>query len=324
MWQARLVVKGNRMQGSSRQPKIAVAGSINMDLVLRCSQFPKPGTTIVAQSYDEISGGKGANQAVSAAKAGAQVSMLGRVGDDAFGGRLAGGLNKHGVDCSHVLATPNCESGLAMIMLDPTGQNSIIFVEGANGQFTPEDAGQMRDVIQSSDAVLLQLEIPLETVLEVIQIATSANVRVILDPAPVPEGLPEELLKVDLICPNEHEAEQITGIAVDSHEQALAAAESLYKKGAKHVAITLGSRGTFLFDHNGGRLIPAFETKVVDTTAAGDAFAGALAVYWTQHDDLDEAVRFGNAAGAIAASRMGAQPSMGTRSEIEGLWKSIK
>lgn len=310
------------MLGSSRQPRIAVAGSINMDLVLRCNHFPTPGTTTVAQSYDEISGGKGANQAVSAAKAGAQVSMLGRVGDDTFANRLTQSLNDHGVDCSHVVATANCESGLAMIMLDKTGQNSIVFVEGANGQFKPEDARHLRDVIQSSDVVLLQLEIPLETVLEIIQIATAADVRVILDPAPVPENLPKGCLKVDLICPNEHEAEQITGLPVDSTEQALAAAEALYKQGAKHVVITLGSRGALLFDETGGRLIPAFHTSVVDTTAAGDAFAGALAVYWAQFNDLDEAVHFGNAAGAIAASRLGAQPSMGTRSEIERLWES--
>ncbi|QDU75672.1 Ribokinase [Bremerella volcania] len=312
------------MQGPHVQPKIVVAGSINMDLVLRCTQFPKPGTTIVAQSYNEISGGKGANQAVSAAKVGAQVSMLGRVGDDAFADRLTGSLKEHGVDCSHVLTTPNCESGLALIMLDQTGQNSIVFVEGANGRFTPEDARQLRNVIESSDVVLLQLEIPLETVQEVVQIAKAANVRVILDPAPVPDDLPSALLQVDLICPNEYEAEQLTGIAIDSPEQALAAAQSLHSKGARHVVITLGGLGSFLFDESGGRMIPAFSTNVVDTTAAGDAFAGALAVHWAQHGNLDDAVRFGNAAGAIAASRMGAQPSMGTRSEIERLWESLK
>lgn len=301
-----------------------MAGSINMDLVLRCAQFPTPGTTTVARSYDEISGGKGANQAVSAAKAGAHVSMLGRVGDDAFAQRLLGSLKGHGVDCTHVLTTPDCESGLAMIMLDQTGQNSIVVVEGSNGRFTPQDIKHLQDVIQSIDVMLLQLEIPLETVQEVVEIARAANVRVILDPAPVPDTLPSALLQVDLICPNEHEAEQLTGITVDSPEQALAAAQALHAKGARHVVITLGGRGSFLFDENGGRMISAFETNVVDTTAAGDAFAGALAVYWAQHGDLDEAVRFGNAAGAIAASRMGAQPSMGTRSEIESLWGSLK
>lgn len=310
------------MPDSSVPPKITVAGSINMDLVLRCDQFPKPGTTIVARSYDEISGGKGANQAVSAAKAGAQSTMLGRVGDDAFGQRLTDRLKEQGVDGSHILSTPQCESGLAMIMVDPSGQNSIVFVEGANGKFTPEDAMRLRDVIESSDVVLLQLETPLKTVQEVIRIAKAANVRVILDPAPVAGELPESLLQVDLICPNEHEAEQLTGIAIDSLDQASAAAAALRAKGARHVVITMGDRGSYLFDDHGGRMIPAFKTNAVDTTAAGDAFAGALAVYWAQHDDLDEAVRFGNAAGAIAASRMGAQPSMGTRSEIESLWGS--
>lgn len=305
-------------------PKVAVAGSINMDLVLRCSQFPKPGTTIVAQSYDEISGGKGANQAVSAAKAGAQVTMLGRVGDDAFGQRLVSRLKEQGVDCEHILSTPNCESGLAMIMVDHTGQNSIVCVEGANGRFTSQDIRQLEQVIQSSDVVLLQLEIPLETVQEVIQIAKASKARVILDPAPVPESLPSHLLQVDLICPNEYEAEQLTGISINSLEQATAAAESLYSQGSRHVVITMGSQGAFLFDEHGGRMIPAFSTNVVDTTAAGDAFAGALAVHWATNDDLDEAVRYGNAAGALAASRLGAQPSMGTRSEIENLWGTMK
>ncbi|PQO25750.1 ribokinase [Blastopirellula marina] len=312
------------MPDSTIPIRVTVAGSINMDLVLRCDHFPQPGTTIVARSYDEISGGKGANQAVSAAKAGAQATMLGRVGEDAFGERLTGRLKEQGIDCRHVLSTPNCESGLAMIMVDPAAQNSIIFIEGANGRFTPEDALGLRDVIESSDVVLLQLEIPLETVREVIRIAKAAKVRVILDPAPVPSALPEALLQVDLICPNEHEAEQLTGITIDSVDRASAAAASLHAKGAQHVVITMGSRGSFLFDENGGRMIPAFITDAVDTTAAGDAFAGALAVYWAQHGDLDQAVRFGNAAGAIAASRMGAQPSMGTRSEIEALWGSIQ
>ncbi len=312
------------MASSNGQPKITVAGSINMDLVVRCNQFPKPGTTIVAKSYDEISGGKGANQAVSAAKAGGQVSMLGRVGDDAFGDRLIGRLREQGVGCNHIQSTANCESGLAMIMVDQTGQNSIVFVEGANGRFTPEDAVLLRDVIQASDVLLLQLEIPLETVQALIEIAKSANVRVILDPAPVPDCLPPALFHVDLICPNEYEAEQLTGIAIDSLDLAEAAAQSLRAKGSQHVVITMGSRGAYLLNEQGGRLVPAFTTDVVDTTAAGDAFAGALAVTWATHGDLDQAVLFGNAAGAIAASRMGAQPSLGTRSEIESLWESKK
>ena len=293
-----------------------------MDLVLRCNQFPKAGTTIVAQSYAEISGGKGANQAVSAAKAGGQVSLLGRVGDDAFGGRLVERLKEQGVDCRHVTKTASCESGLAMILVDHTGQNSIVFVEGANGKFTPNDVRLLQELIQSSDAVLLQLEIPMETVQAVIEIARSAKVRVILDPAPVPEYVPQECFRVDLLCPNEFEIEQLTGIAVDTLEKAAAAGESLRAKGCQHVVITMGSRGSYLFDENGGRLIPAFTTKVVDTTAAGDAFAGALAVHWARYGDLDQAVRFGNAAGAIASSRMGAQPSMGAQSEIQSLWES--
>lgn len=292
-----------------------------MDLVLQCARFPKPGETIVAQSFREVPGGKGANQAVAAARAGASVSMLGRVGDDTFASRLVRGLQDYEVDCEHVLGTPNCPSGIAMITVDQAGQNTIAVVEGANGTLSPEDVRKQRHVIESSQAVLLQLEIPIPSVLEVIKIAQAAGVRVILDPAPSPGRCPPEALQVDLICPNEHEAEELTGITVDSPEQVLAAAQALHQQGARHVVITLGSRGSFLWDEHGGRMIPAPATNVVDSTAAGDAFAGALAVYWAEHGDLEQAVRFGNAAGAIAASNMGAQPSIGSRQEIECLWE---
>ncbi|MBA2113582.1 Bifunctional ribokinase/ribose-5-phosphate isomerase A [Planctomycetes bacterium FF15] len=295
-----------------------------MDLVLRCSQFPKPGETVVALSFDEVPGGKGANQAVAAARAGASVAMLGRVGDDAFANRLIRGLSNYEIDCENILVTPDCESGLAMITVDQAGQNSIIAVEGANGRLSPEDVRKHRQVIESSQTVLLQLEIPTKTVLEVIQIARAANVRVILDPAPAPHRCPQKILQVDLICPNEHEAEELTGISLDSPEQILAAGQALYQQGARHVVITLGSRGSFLFDDQGGRLIPALVTDSVDTTAAGDAFAGALAVSWAEQGNLEQAVRFGNAAGAIAASKKGAQPSIGSRQGIECLLESIK
>jgi len=317
-------VKGNRVTKLTKPAQITVVGSINMDLVLQCSQFPKPGETVVAKSFREVPGGKGANQAVAAARAGASVTMLGRVGDDAFASRLVRGLQDNEVDCEHVLDTPDCVSGLAMITIDQTGQNSIVAVAGANGRVSPEDVRKQRQAIESSQTILLQLEIPSQTVLEVIEIAREANVRVILDPAPGPGRFPKEVLHVDLICPNEHEAEELTGITVDSPERVEAAAQTLHQQGARHVVITLGSRGSFLWDEHGGRMIPALATDVVDTTAAGDAFAGALAVYWAEHGDLEQAVRFGNAAGAIAASKMGAQPSIGSRQEIEHLLERVK
>ena len=301
-------------------PKIIVVGATNIDLVVRCARLPQPGETVAALSYEQISGGKGANQAVAAAKAGADVSIVGRVGDDAFGQLLIRRLEQLGVDCVSMMITPQCESGMAQISVDDSGQNSIVYVEGANGRLMPADIQNVRSQIEASDTLLLQLEIPLETVIAAMQIAKQANVRVILDPAPVPPSLPPELYKVDLICPNESEAQQLTGIAIDGIESAEAVARQLYSRGARHVAITMAERGTLLFDEKGSRVVAPFPVNAVDTTAAGDAFAGALAVAWAEMDDLDRAVRFGNAAGALAASKAGAQPSMPSREELIGKW----
>lgn len=314
--------KGSRMPSSANPPRVVVVGSINMDLVLTCAQFPKPGETIAAGSFDEVPGGKGANQAVSAAQAGAQVKMIGRVGDDGFGDRLIQGLVKHRVDCESVIRTNQCESGLALIIVEKSGQNTIVTVAGANGQLLPEDIDRLRAVIETSDVVLLQLEVPLATVHRTIEIARETGKRVILDPAPIPDGLADEFLQVDLICPNEREAEQLTGLSIETPKQIEAAARALHQRGAKHVVITLGEQGAYLLDERGGRLIPPFPTDVVDTTAAGDAFAGALAVWWAEGATVEDAVRFGNAAGAIASSRLGAQPSIGSRSDIEHLWNT--
>lgn len=311
------------MRDSLAPPKVVVVGSINMDLVVQCAQFPQPGETIAARSFHQVSGGKGANQAVSAACAGGSVAMIGRVGDDTFGDRLVGELQSQQVDCGAILRTDDCETGLAFISVEDSGQNAIMIVAGANGRLSPQDVDSLQTLIESSDVVLLQLEVPLETVLRVIEVARQANVRVILDPAPAPTAWPDELLQVDLICPNEQEAAQLSGLPVDSPQQIQQAAQALHERGARHVVITLGDQGAYLYDEQGGRLVPAFATSVVDTTAAGDAFVGALAVRWIESGDLEEAVYFGNAAGAIAASRLGAQPSMGSRPEIEHLWKSL-
>lgn len=291
-----------------------------MDLVVRCARLPQPGETVAALSYEQISGGKGANQAVAAAKAGAEVSIVGRVGDDAFGQLLISRLEQLGVHCSSMMVTPQCESGMALISVEESGQNSIVYVEGANGRLVPNDVLQVRNLIESSDTLLLQLEIPLETVIAAMQIAKQAGVRVILDPAPVPPSLPAELYEVDLICPNESEAQQLTGIMIDGIETAEAAAKELYSRGARHVAITMAERGTLLFDEKGARVVAPFKVNAVDTTAAGDAFAGALAVAWAETGNLEMAVRFGNAAGALAASKAGAQPSMPSREELISQW----
>tara|TARA_R110002049_G_scaffold27321_2_gene94086 strand:- start:195663 stop:196634 length:972 start_codon:yes stop_codon:yes gene_type:complete len=305
-------------------PRIAVAGSINMDLVIRCAALPMPGQTVLADHSEEICGGKGANQAVSAARVGGQVTMIGRVGSDAFAGRLVDNLMKARVDCRTVIKTPQCASGLAIVAVENGGQNAIMVVAGANGRFTPSDIHEHRDVIEQSDALLLQLEIPIDAVLSAIEIAKAARVKVILDPAPMPSQWPRELLQVDLLCPNESEAAALCGFDVESDEQVAAALRQLHSQGARHVVITRGEKGCDCFDGETITHIDAVPIRAVDTTAAGDAFAGALGVHWTQHRDFIAAVEFANAAGALAASRSGAQPAMGTLTEIETLRSSVQ
>lgn len=300
-----------------RSPIVAVLGSINMDLVVRCQSLPVGGQTVVADSVSEVCGGKGANQAVAAAKAGGDVRMIGRVGDDAFAQRLMGNLRDHQVNCDAVSQTSNCASGLAIVAVEASGQNSILIVAGANGRVSIADVEAFRHLIESADVLLLQLEIPTACVLAAIHIADGAGVRCVLDPAPVASDWNDELLQVDFICPNETEASAITGLSVKSIGEAESAAKQLQQRGAKNVAITLGERGVVLLAGDTLHHIEATAIEAVDTTAAGDAFAGAFAVRWAETDDILEAVRFASVAGAIAATRLGAQPSIATRNEIE-------
>ena len=303
-------------------PRVVVIGSLNMDLVVRCRRLPHPGQTIQAESSSEVCGGKGANQAVAAARAGGQVAMVGRVGDDAFAERLIDNLSQEGVDCEAVRRTA-CPSGLAVVAVEDGGQNSILVVPGANGQVSVDDVRRAQPVIQASDIALVQLEVPLEAVLAAIRVARQANVPVILDPAPAPRVWSEELLTADLLCPNETEAAVMTGGCVESVEDAAAAARHLCRSGARRVAVTLGDRGVLIRAGELERKIDSHPIDAVDTTAAGDAFAGALAVRWAEGADLLEAVQFANAAGAIAASRPGAQPGMANRLEIQALRSTV-
>jgi ribokinase len=300
-------------------PRITVLGSINMDLVVRCAHLPIPGETIIAQSSAEIPGGKGANQAVAAARAGGEVTMIGRVGDDAFAGRLAANLRRENVNTANVIETDKCASGIAVVAVEESGENAIMVVPGANGRVTSEDVDATADIIRKSELLLLQLEIPLDAVLAAIAIATEAGVRVILDPAPMPSSLPEKTLNVDIICPNQSEASAIVGRTVHTVEDALDCVSRLHDRGAKHVIVTLGGDGAVVSDGNSTEWIQPLKITPVDSTAAGDAFAGALAVRLAEGASLVEAARFASAAGAIAATRVGAQPAMATRSEIEHL-----
>jgi len=333
LWSWCSVVTGYKVRPVKKMPhsppRIAVLGSINLDLVIRCVSIPRPGETLLAEAAAEVCGGKGANQAVAAARAGGSVTMIGRVGDDAFAGRLVANLERENIDCQWVRTTSRCASGLAIVSVAQTGENAITVVSGANARLSAADVAAARNVITAADVLLVQWEVPLDTVLAAMDIAHAAGVQIILDPAPTPKQRPAALFDaalfdVDLICPNESEAAALTGSAVETREQIEAAAAALHHKGARQVAITVGRRGALLWAGEKSAWVEPFSVTAVDTTAAGDAFAGALAVFWAEQDDLLEAVRFANAAGALAASRRGAQPSLGARGEIETLWRTKK
>jgi ribokinase len=309
-------------------PRIAVVGSINADLVVRCARLPRPGETISARDVREVPGGKGANQAVAAARLGAEVKMIARLGDDAFGPRLQAGLAASGVNVDRVLTTADCASGLAIVAVEDSGENAILVVPGANGRLTPADVLAAGDVIGQADMLLLQLEVPLETTIAAIKLARDYGTPVILDPAPAPAptladehpGLLTDLLEVEVACPNEAEALALTNVRIETVADAERAACCLRSLGPKYGIVTLGARGAVLCEPDSSpRLIPAFKIDAVDTTAAGDAFAAALAIRIAQGAPVAEAVRFACAAGALAASRRGAQPAMPTAEEVESL-----
>jgi ribokinase len=307
-------------------PKILVVGSLNTDLVVRAPRFPRPGETISGEDMQVIPGGKGANQAVAAARLGAQVSMLGRVGRDNFGDFLLDNLKSNNVDSS-LVQRDDASTGTAIIVVDADGQNSIVLSPGANGKVSPSDvASSPLSTASFSDPstrsgqafslLLLQLEIPTPTVLRAAQLAKQNGVRVLLNPAPAKE-LPDELISLaDFIIPNETELSLLTGMEVKDVSTAEAAAKKLLERGAKNVIVTLGSKGALIVDATQATHIDAFKVDVVDTTAAGDAFIGGFAVALDSASLLADAVRYGCACGALATTRFGAQPSLPTKEEV--------
>lgn len=306
--------------GEQRVPRIVVVGSINMDLVLRCRMLARPGETITGQSLMEIPGGKGANQAVAAARLGAKVTMVGRVGDDAFGQTLRDGLSREGIDVSRVQITAGVGSGVAVIQVDDAGQNSIVVIPGANGLVTPLDVLAAESLIREADVVLLQFEIPQVAVETAVQLARRHRVCVIVDPAPAMSGVSPLVLSADWLCPNETEAETLTGLPVDTDLRLNEAAKMLKELSGGCGLVTLGERGVVLCDQGGAVLrAEPFRVTVADTTAAGDAFAAGLGVAISRGVTDADAVRFACAAGALAATRSGAQPAMPTLSEVEAL-----
>jgi ribokinase len=298
---------------------ITVVGSLNMDLVARAPRIPQPGETIIGSDFHTVPGGKGANQAVAAARLGAQVSMVGRVGCDAFAESLLNNLAAAGVDHTFVIHDPQAATGVALIAVDDAGQNSIIVASGANVRLSPADVDGAEAAIAGADALLLQLESPLETVTRAAEVARAHGVTVILNPAPA-RPLPAALLSlVDVLIPNESETAMLTGLPVGSQTEAEAAATALRELGVGTVILTLGERGALLAREDGAEYFPAFEVTPVDTTAAGDAFVGGFAVALAEGRSLAEAVQWGNGAGALATTKLGAQPSLPTRQDLEGL-----
>jgi ribokinase len=296
---------------------VTVVGSLNMDLVIRSPRIPLPGETIIGGEFHTVPGGKGANQAVAAARLGAHVSMVGRVGRDAFADALLENLAADGIDHTHVAQDGEAATGVALIVVDDAGENSIVVASGANMRLSPADVNAAEATIADSKTLLLQLESPLETVARAVEVARAHGIIVILNPAPA-RSLPAELLEqIDVLIPNESETALLTGMPVDDLGEAEAAASRLRELGVGTVILTLGDRGALLAREGGAEVFPAFDVTPVDTTAAGDAFVGGLAVALAEGRALAEAVRWGNAAGALATTMLGAQTSLPTREALE-------
>lgn len=298
---------------------VLVVGSSNTDLVIRVPRIPRPGETVLGGAFSSAAGGKGANQAVAAARAGGRVTLVARLGDDLFGREALAGLGRDGIDTRFVLTTPGAPSGIALITVDERGENSISVASGANALLSVADVGTAAGAFAAADIVLLQLESPLGTVEAAAGEAGKRGVPVILNPAPARELGDALLAGVSVLTPNEHEAELLTGIAVRDGRSAREAARRLLDRGPRTVVVTLGERGVYALSEGFDGAVPAFPVRAVDTTAAGDVFNGALAVALAEKLALPEALRFAQAAAAVSVTRPGAQPSAPTRAEIEAL-----
>ena len=298
--------------------KIVVVGSSNTDMIIKLDRIPKPGETRLGGEFITAAGGKGANQAVAAARAGGDVTFVARVGKDMFGERAVAGLIESGINVNHVQFDES-PSGVALIFVSENGENSIGVASGANAKLSSADVRKAQNGFAAADVVIMQLETPLDTVQAAADLAKAQGAKVILNPAPA-QPLPDKLLKkVSILTPNETETELLTGIAVDDEVSCNRAADILLNKGVETVIITLGSRGAFVASAASRQLVPGFKMQQVDTTGAGDTFNGALAVALAEGMHMIDAVRFANAAGAISVTRMGAQSSAPNRKEIEEL-----
>ncbi|AXF08123.1 ribokinase [Paraburkholderia sp. GV068] len=307
------------MASKETRSRVAVVGSLNMDLVARAPRLPHPGETLAGRTFAQVAGGKGGNQAVAAARLGAQVSMLGCVGADANGAQLRAGLEAEGIDCA-ALETGREATGVALIVVDDASQNAIVIVAGSNGEVTPETIARHEAVLAAADVVICQLETPLATVHAALAAARRLGKTVILNPAPATGPLPAEWLPlIDYLIPNELEAATLTGLPVGSPEEAATAAAVLRAAGARNVLVTLGPRGVqAALEGAAPVLYDAPKVEAVDTTAAGDTFIGGFAAQLAEGADVDAAIRFAQRAAALSVTRAGAQPSIPTRAELGG------
>jgi ribokinase len=304
----------------AKRPRIAVVGSANIDLTTFTSQFPKPGETIFAEKFDLGFGGKGANQAVGARLCGADVFMVARVGNDLFGPATIENFRKQGIDVTHVKQVDGLSSGVAPIFVEPSGQNRILVIKGANDALKPVHVDEAAEILKASDCIVLQFEIPLETVYYTVAFARKHRVRCILNPAPAQPVDLAALVGLDYFVPNEHEAEAIVGRAVKTLEDAKQCAQSLLASGIRRVIITLGANGSLLASDQGAVHVPAFSVNAVDSSGAGDAFIGSFAVFLAEGLPEQEAVRRANLYAALSTTGVGTQKSFYDRARFDREW----
>jgi len=306
----------------AKRPRIAVVGSANVDLTTFTNQFPKAGETIFGQNFDLGFGGKGANQAVAARLCGADVFMIARVGSDLFGPATIENFRKQGIDATHVKQVEGLSSGVAPIFVESNGQNRIIVVKGANDTLKPADVDAASDVLKSADCIVLQFEIPIDTVYYTVAFARKHGIRCIVNPAPAQPVDMAALKDLDYFVPNEHEAETISGMPVKTVADARKCAESLIAGGMKRVIITLGANGALIASRDGAEHVPAFSVKAVDSSGAGDAFIGSFAVFLAEGMNETDALRRANLYAGLSTMGVGTQKSFSSRSSFEAEWST--